>query len=496
MAFHFNYFCMMLKRITVFIFLWLLIYIPVSAQEKWDLQRAVEYALDNNVSVKLQDLQTRFSNLNYKQGKASQLPSLNASGNAGFQFGRSENPTTGVLEDNNFFSSGLNLQTQVTVFNWFTKKNTIEADRLSFEADKEQVRQTQNDIALNVAVAYLQILLAKEQANIARIQVSLTSDQLSNTRKRVDAGALPELNAAELEAQLARDSASLVSAEAAVTQFVLQMKALLNLDASLPFDVETPPVDMIPVQSLADLQPESVYALAIANLPQQKVNSLRLQSAMKTVDAAKGNLYPSITAYGSLGSNYVHFKPRPVYEQVITGFAPSGLRADAGGGVFYDVQRPVTVNGNTVISTISADPLGDQFRANFGQGIGLSLSVPIFNGKQARTNWERTKLEVSRLQLQNQQSDMVLKQDIYKAYYDAVAAIEKFNANKKGVETAQKSLDFATKRYDLGLLSTFEIINTQNNLQRAKIDMVYAQYDYVFKVKLLEFYKGQGLKLQ
>lgn len=486
----------MLKRTLYLLLFSILIYIPVTAQDKWDLQRAVEYALANNISVKLQDLQTRFSALTYQQSKASRLPSLNAGSNGGNRYGRSENPTTGVLEDNNFFSAGVNLQSQVSVFNWFTKKNTIEADRLSLIADQEQLKNAQNDISINVAVAYLQILLAKEQANITRIQVALTNNQLGNTRKRVDAGALPELNAAELEAQLARDNANLVSAEASVRQFVLQMQALLNLDASLPFEVEMPPVDKIPVEPLGDLQPEMVYALAIANLPQQKVNSLRIQAAMKRVEVAKGFMYPNIGAYGNLSSNYVHFKPRPIFGKTITGFASSGLRADGGGGVFYDVQQPVFVNNTTVVTLIEADPFGSQLNKNFGQSIGLSLNIPIFNGRQAKTNWEKSRLEVDRLALQNQQSDLVLKQDIYKAYNDAVTAIEKFNAFKKGVETAQISLDFATKRYDLGLLSTFEIINAQNNLQRAKVDMIYAQYDYVFKVKLLEFYKGQGLKLQ
>ena len=139
--------------------------------------------------------------------------------------------------------------------------------------------------------------------------------------------------------------------------------------------------------------------------------------------------------------------------------------------------------------------MGSQLRQNFGQSIGLQLSIPIFNGRSARTNWEKSKINVEQLQLQNQEAERQLKQDIYAAYNDAVAAIEKFNANQKSVDAAQRTLDFATKRYDLGLLSTFEMINSQNNLQRAKIDMVYAQYDYVFKVKLLEFYKGQGLKL-
>lgn len=468
--------------------------IQAQTAEKWNIIRCVDHALKNNISVRQTDLQSRFSELTYKQNKASRLPSLNFSGSTGYRLGRSENPTTGVLEDNNFLNAGMQLQSGVTLFNWFNKKNTIESSRLSWEADKLQTQKTKDDIALNVAVAYLQILLATEQAGLARVQVNQTADQLKATRLRVDAGALPELNAAELEAQLARDSSSLVSAEASIQQFVLQMKALLNLDAGTPFEVETPPVDRIPVEALADLQPEAVYAMAIKALPQQKVNELRIQSAQKSISAAKAGLYPSITAFGSLSTNAIYFK-RAIYDQVLLGYNASGARANAGGGVFYPVEIPDFTSGNNVVSYFKPDSWGKQFNNNFGQSIGIGISVPILNGRSARTAWDRSKLNLQQNELQKEQDDMQLKQDVYKAYTDAVAALQKFNADKKSVQTAEKAYDFAKKRYDVNLLSTYDLINSQNNVASAKIQALYSQYDYVFKMKLLEFYRGQGLKL-
>ncbi len=458
---------------------------PATA-EKWDLRKCVEYALQNNISVKQADLQTRFSDLTYKQSKLSQLPTLNLQGSTGYRLGRSENPTTGVLEDNNFLNAGVNLQSGVTIFNWFVKKNTTEADRLSNEADKAQVKKIQDDISLNVAVAYLQALLTREQANIARIQVNTTLEQLSNTRKRVDAGTLPELNAAELEAQLARDSSSLISAETSVMQVMLQLKALLNLDAAAPFDIATPPVDMIPVENLADLQPESVYALALVNLSQQKVIDLRLQAAKKSVDVAKGQMYPQITGFGSLSTNYVNLK-EPIY----TSGTPQATSAFVTvGSSNYSVYSPSFVKvGEKAVS------LGSQLNKNFSQNIGIGLGIPIFNGGSARSNWERSKLQVKNWELTKEQDNQTLKQNVYKAYNDAVAAIQKYNADRKSVETAIKSFSFAQKRYDLNLLSTFDLINSQNNLLRARTQSLYSQYDFVFKMKLLEFYRGQGIKL-
>jgi len=482
---HFFYFCIMVRHGIKLAF-FLTLFHTAQGQEKWDLIRCVDHALKNNISVRQTDLQSRFSELTYQQSKASQLPTLNLNSSAGYRLGRSENPTTGVLEDNNFFNAGMQLQTGVTIFNWFSIKNTIEANRLSWEADKEQTKKIQNDIALNVAVAYLQILLAREQVNLTKVQISVSQAQLENTRKRVDAGVLPELNAAELEAQLARDSSFFVTAEASAQQFLLQMKALLNLDAAAPFDVLTPPVERIPIIPLAELQPETVYITAINTLPQQKINQLRIQSAQKTVAAAKGSLYPTISAFGGLSNNYVNIK---VPQFSPTAPSPTGAIVTIS-GTNYDVLAPdfIKVGEKTI-------PLGTQLRNNFAQNIGIGISVPILNGRSARTNWDRSKLNVKQLELEKEKGDMQLKQDIYKAYNEATAALQKFNADKKSVQTAEKAYDFASKRYALNLLSTYDLINSQSNVQRTNIQALYSQYDYVFKMKLLEFYKGQGLKL-
>ncbi|MBI5370392.1 MAG: TolC family protein [Sphingobacteriales bacterium] len=471
----------------------LLVFTASSGQDKWDLRQCVDHAVKNNISVRQTDLQSRFSALVYNQSKAAQLPSFNYSGSVGYRLGRSENPTTGVLEDNNFLNIGMQLQAGITVFNWFSRKNTIEASRLSWEADKEQTKKIQNDISLNVAVAYLQILLAREQANLSEAQVNLSRAQLENTRKKVDAGALPELNAAELEAQLARDSSSLVTARAAAIQFLLQLKSLLNLDAGLDFDIATPPVNLIPVDPIASLQPEEVYASAIKFMPQQKINELRILSAKKNTEVAKAELYPSITAFGNLSTSAIYFK-RAIYNQLLAGYTSTGARADVN-GTYYPVEVPNYIDGSTVVRYYKPASIPKQFNTNFGQSVGVGISVPVFNGKTARTAWERSKVTLQQQELLKEQGDMQLKQDIYKAYNDATAALQKYNADVKAMQTAEKAYSFTSKRYDQNLLSAFELVSSQTNLQKAKIQALYSQYDYVFKMKLLEFYKGQGLKL-
>jgi outer membrane protein len=457
------------------------------AQEKWDLRKCVEYALQNNISVKQADLQIRFAALDLQQGKWNQYPFANFSGNLGYSAGRNQDPTTFSLITTGYVFSNYTLQSSVDLFNWFTKKNNIVVKDLNLKATEAGVDKAKDDVALNVAVGYLQILLANEQANLARIQLQQTRSQLESTQKQVEAGKLPELNAANLESVLATDSANLISAETTVHQLTLQLKAILNLDAAASFEVETPPVDMIPVENLADLQPDAVYQLAVINRPQQKADILNLKAALKNVEVAKGSMYPTFSLFGSLGAAYNNKSKQIVSTTKIN--PPVGI---------------VNVNGTnyTVFPTLPYDQpvygkfsYFDQLNQNFRQSVGISMSVPILSGGTLRAGWQRSKLSVKQVELQKELNSTTLKQDIYKAYYDATAAIQKFNANKKAVETSQRAYDFATKRYEVGLLSTYDLVTTQTTLLQAKTNLLYSQYDYLFKIKLLEFYKGQGLKL-
>lgn len=462
----------------------------VQAQEKWDLQKCVNYALQNNISVKQADLQARFAALDYKQARLNIYPNIGFSTNLGVNSGRNQNPANFDLVTETFLSHGYSLQAGVDLFNWFSKRNTVKARDLSLQATIAGIEKAQNDVALNVATAYLQILLSMEQVNIARVQLSQTSQQLENTRLQVDAGKLPELNATQLEAQLATDSSAVITAKASVTQTILQMKALLNLDPAVAFDVLAPPVETIPVESLADLQPENVFSSALIHLPQQKVNKLNLLAAQKNVLAAKGAMYPTLSMFGSLGSRYINNGQ----ELLSTTQTPvTSIGKVTVNGTEYNVA-PNSPLFNTSFN-YAKQPYFSQINQNFQQSVGLSLSVPIFNNGTLRNNWQRSKLNVKQVELQMEQDAQTIKQDIYTAHNDAVAALEKYNANQKSVAASEKAYDFAKKRYDMGLLSTYDLLNTQNAMATAKYNLLYAQYDYVFKIKLLEFYKGQGLKL-
>lgn len=462
---------------------------PVTSKsgEKLDLRKCVEYAWVNNITVRQADLQKRFAKLDVDQSKMAQYPAANFSSNIGYSAGRNQDPTSFGLTTIGYLFNSYSLQASVDLFSWFTKKNTIAAKELDLKATELGFEKAKDDIALNVAVAYLQILLAREQIALAKTQVADTRSQLESTRKQVESGKLPELSAANLESALANDSSTLITAEVSANQALLQMKALLNMDAAALFDVETPPVDRIPVESIADLQPDAVYALAMANMPQQKVDELNVKSALKSVEVARGNMYPTVSLFGSLGST---FNNKAQEVKSITQFtAPIGS-VTVGAGTYQ--VFPLSPFNSYTLGKIG---YFDQLNQNFRQSIGLGISVPILNGGSLKTAWQRSKLVVKQRELIKEQNSFTLKQDIYKAYNDAVAAMQKFNANKKTVEASQKAYDFAGKRYELGLLSSYDLVTSQTALVRAKSQLLYSQYDYVFKIKLLEFYRGQGLKL-
>ncbi|MEO5564524.1 MAG: TolC family protein [Chitinophagaceae bacterium] len=466
----------------------LLMFGTAFGQEKWDMRKCVEYALEHNITIKQQDIQAKIAALTLKQSRASQIPSLNLGTNLGVNSGRSIDRTTNQFTTQRIWYNSFSLQTNVDLFNWFSKKNTIAGDRFASEASKAAVDKLKNDISLNIASAYLQTLLAKEQINISKVQIAQTNFQLGNTKKLVDAGSLPELNLAELEAQLAADSSALITAQGTETQSILLLKSLLQLDAGVAFDVESPPVELIPIDPIGEMQPEAVYVLAIKNLPQQQVNKFRLDAAMKYTAAAKGAMYPTLSLGANIGSNYSTVKNN---QEVIS---KQQIGLDTVARVF-GIETAVVVPKYDTRYRFFANSYGTQFGDNFNNGIGISLNIPIFNGRSARTNWEKQKLNVENLTLQQELDNMTLKQDIYSAYTDAVTSMQKFNAATKRVSSAQKAFDFAQKRYDVGLLNTIDLLTNQNNLFRAKIDRLSAQFDYVFKMKLLEFYKGQGLKL-
>lgn len=465
-----------------------------SAQDKWDLRRCVEYALAHNISVLQWDVQAQAAEVNEKQSRWSQYPNADFGTNTGLQWGRSIDPTTNQFTSNQLLYQGYSLNAGITVFNWHRIRNNIIAADFSSDAARMDVEKIKNDISLTVATYYLQVLLAYQQIAVANTQLQQTRSQMLVVRKKADAGAVPELDYLTLEGQFATDSSAYITARAAADQNLLQLKQVLNIDAGQFFDIALPPVEQIPVEPILQLQPETIFQIAIQSQPAQKANQLRLKSLEAALRASRAAMYPSISVGGSLGTNFSS-ADKMVTGYNLTGFKASGDLVTVGG-----TQYPVLSPDGTITQTKKSfsqrwDGWGLQMNNNFRQSLGFSISVPINSGGNARFNYQRSKLDLKNAELTRSLADQTLKNDIYKAYYNASAALEKFNATKKTYEITKKAFEYAQKRNELGLLNSYDYLISQNNMNRAQYDMTSAQFDYVFKMKVLEFYKGQGLKL-
>ncbi len=471
----------------------------LNAQEpvKWDLRSCVEYAIQHNISVQQADVQSRLAKLQADMARSSQLPTMNGSTGMGLRLGRSIDPTTNGFTNTQFLYNNFGINGGIQIFNAGKLRNAADAATFSWQASEADKENTTKDVSLSVATYYLQVLSAIEQAEIAKIQISQTREQLAATKKRVEVGLLPELNLLELETQLANDSSTYITAFSNVEQSKLLLKALLSLDASKPFDVQAQAVDQIKLQSFADLQPDYVFSVAAQNLPGVKAASYRVKAADKNQLAAKAGFYPSLSFGYNLTSNFSN-----VFSYV-SSYNMTGYSTPSATTPFVTVNNAKYFIQSPVYMPVTASRnwgniwkgWGDQVNNNFGQSFGFQMSIPIFNANQSKIAYQQAKLTYRNASLQEESTQLKLKQDIYSAYTNAVVAFNKLNATQKALVSAEKTFQFATKRYDLGLLGTIELLNNQNNYLKAKVNFKSAQYEYVFRIKLLEFYKGEALSL-
>jgi outer membrane protein len=483
------------KSLFLYFFLFIIIlYMPLFAQNKmepkvnWTLTETIDFALRHNISIQQNEINKRLALLTLRQSQYGQLPSVNVSPTYGLSKGRSIDPTTNQFVEGSysFLSAGAN--SNVLLFGWFQQRNTINRNKLSFEAAQEDLNQLKNDVSLNVATGFLRVLMAREQIKVNEKQVALSLAQLQQTQKFATAGRLPELNVAQLEAQLANDSSLLISALADYTSSVLDIKALLNLDFELPFEAMIPELPMEERISLQSMSAEYVYQEAIKNIPSIKSSDLKLKAAKYSWNAFRGGLLPQLSISGQLGSNWTS-----TYKQ-FEGYSIDGTTSKTGtfvniGGTPYDVLQP------NIIPRFSAPNVLTQLENNFRQTISATLNIPIFNGWQAQLQVRQAKLNILSQELTKYQTELKLKQDVYKAHNDVLNAIQKYFAAKRSQESAQRAYDFAVKRYELGLTNTVEYLTTQNNLFKSEGSLLTNKYDLIFKLKVIDFYLGKQLSL-
>lgn len=480
----------MYKNLTLTFFVCLLMVSTSFAQETWSLEKCVRYALDHNISIKRAQLNVDDSRLLEKGNKMSRLPNLNGSIGGSYRYGRTIDPVTNEFNNLSFGTNNLSLNTSVNLYNGNRVTNQIKQAGYNFQAAMNDLAQVKNDISLTIASSYLNVLFAEEQLDAANKRKDLSESQLEQVDKLIRAGARPQNDRLEILATIARNEQAIIGQENAVETGLLNLKNLLQLDPSSNIRLEKPSSVVISAEDNPDiLKLNELYKISLGNQAFVKADEYRVKSAELGKDIAKSGLLPQLSAFAGLNSNY----------------STSGQKADG----FEEGQRPRLFvfpdNPNTVIpvnevilvpSSFSDVSYKDQINETFGQNVGLNLNIPIYNNHQNIVNIDRAELNILNNQYTAELNKQNLKNDIQTALSNARAAKRTLAASNRTVEASTAAFQNSEKQFQLGTINTFEYATAKNNLDQAEVDLIIAKYDYLFKLKVLDFYQGKKLELK
>ncbi|RTQ45644.1 TolC family protein [Hymenobacter gummosus] len=459
------------------------------------LMQAVEYALQNNLNVRLSQLQAELNEATLRQSRLQQLPTAQANASQTWNYGTNVDPLTYTFQSQTTRANNFSASAGLNIFSGFQVRNTIRRNGLDYQAALLDIDQARNDLSLNVASAYLQYLLGEELLRASQLRIDTDQQQIERTQKLLRAGAVAESNLLDAQAQLASDEVSVVTAQNQRDLARLQVAQLLNLDqartSSLQLQVPTlPDPDEMPAM---DADADGTYQIAQGTQPQVKAADLRVQSAVRGVEVARGAYYPRLTFGASIFSGYssarIARKLTGDSTIVPSGFiyqvTPNGPQAVP--GVFAGILQPR-------FETLS-EGFGSQVKNNIGKQLSFNLIVPILNGWQARTNVQRSVIGVKQAELRAEQTRLTLRQTIQQAYADALAAQRRYASNKRQVEALTTAYRNAEIRFNNGLLNGTDFNQAKNNLAGAESSMIQAKYEYLFRRKVLDFYQGKPLDL-
>ncbi|WP_369752591.1 TolC family protein [Flavobacterium sp. WC2409] len=431
-----------------------------SAQtKKWTLEECVKYALDHNISIKQTALDSESALIDKKGALGSFLPSVNASASHSWNIGLNQDITTGLLQNKTTQFTSAGASVGVDIYKGLQNQNTLRKARLSIIVAKYQLTKMQEDIALNVANAFLQVLFNKENLKVQNEQLSINGKQLTRSRELVNAGTIPRGDLLDIQATLASDNQKVIAAENSLLISKLSLAQLLQLDSFENFDVvdDTMAKDE---NNILSQEPTAIYDKAKEGRTELKIAQTNLEIAEKNVAIAKGKFQPTL-------QGFYNFNTRISYADI-------ALRDSNG----------------AVIGVQSAPPFFNQFSDNKGQSYGVQLNIPIFNGFSARNNVERSKVSLEKSKIALEQQNLDLQRNVYTAFADAKGALKSHESALVALESRQASYNYAKDKFDVGLMNSFDLNQSQTLLSNAQSEVLRSKYDYIFKIKILEFYFG------
>ena len=458
------------------------------AQETWTLERCVAQAQEMNRTVKQSQVSVKNAKLTNKQDQNALYPTLNANSNLGFNFGRSVNPATYAFENSSSTYNSWSLSSNVVLYNGGRLRNQIKQSANDIKAAEADLEQTAQGIALQVAQAYLQILLNDEQLKNAQRRVLTTQDQLTQTERRIKAGALAANARLDIVAQIARDEQSVITSQNNVELSYLNLKNLMEFPVEREMKIETPSV-ILP----SDVNPDAfmfkaVYNQALGAQPQIRAGELRIKSAEIGVKIAEAGLLPSLFMNGNISSNYSNKILDFTKGRATTVENTQNVKVGT-------TITPVTFY-QTVVTDVPKKSYGSQIGDNLGQGIGFQLQIPIFDGFQRRIAIDRQRLNVESQTIALDRNKQQLKSDVQTAIANSKAARKQYEAAQRTFEALKAAFDATEKRLATGGANGFEYTQARSNLDNAERDVTVAKFDYLFKVKIVEFYEGKKMTLK
>lgn len=431
------------------ILLLLLIPLTLSAQKRWSLEECIKYAWDNNLSIKQQEIVVEQSENNVLESKLQYLPSFNASASHSMNWGRSVNmQDLQIIENQLSQSTSASMRASVNLFEGFQKGNDLKSKKIVQEISVLEVGRIKNQISVEISRAYLQILLSKEILRTANQSLESVKQQVDRTGKLVNAGSIAYSSLLEIEAQLATERVQVVNAQNQVNNSFLALKQLLDLTRESDFDVDSPNLDLM-IEAFSGESVDQLFEQS-KTLPQIKSAELNYTNSNLQLAIAKGRSYPTISF-------------------------------SAGYGTYYSDSRDQNFM--------------DQFNENRNPSISFDLSIPIFNNWQSNTAIKNARLGVRNAEIEVRNTEQILYKEIQQANSDALGYYERYKASSQSVKAMEESFRYVQQKFDLGVLNATDYTVAKTNLFKAQSEFYQAKYQYVFQLKILDFYKGIPITL-
>lgn len=444
------------------LFLFLMLPSVLIAQKYWSLEDCLKHAAENNLTIKQAQLATAQSKIALNQSKIGILPSLNSSVSHAYNFGRTIDPYTNTFTVDRVRNNNIGLSSSITLFAGFQNVNNIRKSNFDYLAAKFDSEKIANDISLNIITAFLQLMYSEDLVKVNQDKLALSEQEVKRINEMVDVGRLAKGSLLETESQMAQEELQLINAQNQYEIAILNLKQLLDIDASTAFEILIPE-GKIQNRSL-EINTDDLYNAALSNLPDVKSASTKLKSAQRSLAIARGGRSPRFSLSGSMGTGY----------------------SDAR-------QKLTAVDSSSLLPIYSDYSFEEQIEDNVSQSLSFSLSIPLFNGWQTNSTISSAKITVLQSQYNLQQAENELRKKIEQANADALAAQKKYIAGQKSVQALSESFRYTEEKYNVQLVSTYEYHDAKNRLFQAELDLLQSKYDYIFKIKILDFYTGNEL---